>query len=104
MYQLACAPIGRFIVLKIVIISTLAIKSNYSNKLNLHYFNNHCVFHWPIPISKQGSFNPNLKRGTFDYSKYLHSRDVTYFLFSGASVGKHKSIENVTQWLLTRNE
>ena len=34
--------------------------------------------HWLILIPKRGSFDPNLKRGIFDQSKYLRTCDVTY--------------------------
>ena len=64
-----------------------------SNKINFYYFTNHCVPYWPILNPKRGSLDPNLKRRTFDQSKYVRSFDETYFLFSGSSAGKHKSIE-----------
>ena len=63
------------------------------NKLNLYYFTNHWVLYWLILIPKRRSLDSNLKRGTFDQSKYLRSCDVTYFLFFGVLASKHKSIE-----------
>ena len=47
------------------------------NKFNLYHFTNHCVLYWLILIPKWGSLDPNLKRGTFDQSKYVRSCDVT---------------------------
>ena len=40
-------------------------------KVNLYYFTNYCVLYWLILIPKRGSLDPNLKRGTFDQSKYV---------------------------------
>ena len=41
------------------------------NKFILYYFTNHCVIYWLILISKRGSLDPNLKRGTFDQRIYV---------------------------------
>ena len=51
------------------------------NKFTLYYFDNRCVFHWLILISKRGSFDLNLKRGTFHQIKYSRNCDVTLFIF-----------------------
>ena len=50
---------------------------NHLNKFHLYYFDNRCVFHRLILNHKQGSFDPNLKRETFDQSKNLLNCDVT---------------------------
>ena len=39
------------------------------------------------------AFGGKIQGAAFDQSKYLLNCDVTYFLFSGASAGKHNSIE-----------
>ena len=49
---------------------------NHFNKFNLCYFDIHCVFHWLILVLKRGSFHPNLKRGTFEQSKYLPNLEL----------------------------
>ena len=47
------------------------------NKFNLYHLTNHCVLYWLILIPKRGSYDPNIKRGAFDQSKYVRSCDVT---------------------------
>ena len=43
----------------------------------MYCFDKLCVWHWLILIPKRGSFDPNLKRGTFNNSKYLRNCEVT---------------------------
>ena len=54
--------------------------NNYFNKFNLYYLIIIVSFHWLILIPKRGSFDPNIKRETFNQSKYLRTCYVTISL------------------------
>ena len=94
MYQPACAYI------RVLIVSTniaIELQNQVIILINsICIFDNLCVFHWLILIPKRGSFDPNLKRGTFDQSKYLLNCDVT--IISNVSILIRVLISDLYFW------